>query len=213
MKKILLLGDSIRRGYDIYVKDAFKNVAEVYYPEDNCRFAAYFLRHLYDWQNNILPERQADVIHWNAGLWDCACLGEDEQLAPPEIYAYYIERICKTMKKLFPEAKIIFATSTPVNEEGYKHFLKRSNADIREYNRIATETAKKYGFAVNDLYSVAEKLSPEAHSDMTHYYTEEGSRAFTQAVNAAIAKELGVDTAQLCEFRYPIEKDTKVIGM
>ncbi len=213
MKKVLLLGDSIRRGYDIYVKDAFKNIAEVYYPEDNCRFAAYFLRHLYDWQNNILPERYADVIHWNAGLWDCARLDGDEHLAPPEIYAYYIDRICKTMKKLFPEAKIIFATSTPVNEEGYKHFLKRSNADIIEYNRIATEIAKKYGFAVNDLYAVAEKLPPEAHSDMTHYYTEEGSRAFTAAVNTAIANELQIDESQLCEFRYPIDKSVTVVGI
>ena len=35
MKKILLLVDSIRKGYDKYVKIAFGGVAEVYFPEEN----------------------------------------------------------------------------------------------------------------------------------------------------------------------------------
>ena len=32
MKKIVLIGDSIRMGYDKYVKMALEGVAEVYYP-------------------------------------------------------------------------------------------------------------------------------------------------------------------------------------
>ena len=36
MKKILIIGDSIRKGYSKYVKVAFQDVAEVYYPDDNC---------------------------------------------------------------------------------------------------------------------------------------------------------------------------------
>ena len=43
MKKIVLIGDSIRMGYDKYVKDALSGVAEVYYPEENCKFAEYVL--------------------------------------------------------------------------------------------------------------------------------------------------------------------------
>ena len=46
MKKIILIGDSIRQGYDKYVKMAFEGVAEVYYPTDNCRFTTYILRHI-----------------------------------------------------------------------------------------------------------------------------------------------------------------------
>ena len=47
MKKILLIGDSIRQGYDYYIKMAFEKSAEVYYPGDNCRFTGYIV-----WQNN-----------------------------------------------------------------------------------------------------------------------------------------------------------------
>ena len=44
MKKIVLIGDSIRMGYDKYVKEALDGVADVYYPGENCRFAQYTLR-------------------------------------------------------------------------------------------------------------------------------------------------------------------------
>ena len=44
VKKIILIGDSIRIGYDKYVKDALKDKAEVFYPSENCRFAQYVLR-------------------------------------------------------------------------------------------------------------------------------------------------------------------------
>ena len=38
-KNVLLIGDSIRMGYCGYTKELLKDVANVYYPEDNCRFA------------------------------------------------------------------------------------------------------------------------------------------------------------------------------
>ena len=38
MKKIALLGDSIRLGYEKYVKDSLEGVAEVYSPKDNCKY-------------------------------------------------------------------------------------------------------------------------------------------------------------------------------
>ena len=49
MKKILLIGDSIRMGYDKYVKEALDGVAEVYYPKENCKMAVYVLRFLQEW--------------------------------------------------------------------------------------------------------------------------------------------------------------------
>ena len=50
MKKVLLLGDSIRMGYCKYVKMAFDGSAEIVYPEDCCRFSAYTLRYLGTWK-------------------------------------------------------------------------------------------------------------------------------------------------------------------
>jgi len=50
MKKIVLIGDSIRMGYDKYVKESLDGIAEVYYPEENCKFAEYVLRFIGEWK-------------------------------------------------------------------------------------------------------------------------------------------------------------------
>ena len=69
MKKIVLLGDSIRLwGYGTKVPQLLGEEYEVCQPEDNCRFVKYTLRGLFDWHDII---KDADVIHWNNGLWDC----------------------------------------------------------------------------------------------------------------------------------------------
>ena len=68
MKKVLLIGDSIRKGYDAYTKDKLAGVAEVVYPAENCRFAEYVLRYLPDWAEELHVGEELDVIHWNAGL-------------------------------------------------------------------------------------------------------------------------------------------------
>ena len=68
MKKVLLLGDSIRMGYDDYVKELLDGKCEVIYdPDDNGRFAAYTL-----WQANQMFKKYGkfDVVHWNNGYWD-----------------------------------------------------------------------------------------------------------------------------------------------
>ena len=65
MKKVLLLGDSIRMGYDDYVKEELDGKCEVIYDaEDNGRFAAYTL-----WQANQMFKHHGhfDVVHWNNG--------------------------------------------------------------------------------------------------------------------------------------------------
>ena len=93
MKKILLIGDSIRMGYDKYVKSALADAAEVYYPEENTRFAQYILRYASNWKKVLELPDDIDLVHWNAGLWDVLELFGDEPLTPPEFYENMILRI------------------------------------------------------------------------------------------------------------------------
>ena len=113
-EKDLLIGDSICQGYLNFVKIAFKDTAEVYFPQENCRFVTYVLRSLWDWKNGLGCGEDVDVIHWNAGLWDGLVMPDGKPLISFERYCEDIERVCVTMKILFPKAKMIFATSTPV---------------------------------------------------------------------------------------------------
>lgn len=190
MENILLIGDSIRLGYDKAVKKTLEGKANVYFPEENCRFACYVLRYLHEYRS-LVPEGKVDVLHWNAGLWDCLRLFGEEPQTPIEVYAHYIERICIRIRKLFPGARVIFATSTRVLSEQMDADFKRYNEEIEAYNAAAVAVVKKYGFLINDLYAASAALPEEAHSDPVHYYTPVGTEAFAKQVLAYLAEAAG----------------------
>ena len=189
MKNVLLIGDSIRMGYDKSVKKSLDGIANVYYPTENCRFASYVLRYLNEYKN-LVKDGNVDILHWNAGLWDTLRLFEEDPHTPIDVYAYYIERICVRIKKLMPNAKVIFATSTLVNSDVMGKNFRRDNNEIEQYNQVAVEIVKKYGFEVNDLCAVSKTLPLDAHSDSVHYYTSQGTKAFTEQVLKSLAKAL-----------------------
>lgn len=192
MKNLFLVGDSIRMGYDKSVKKTLEGKANVIFPEENCRFAAYVLREFHEYLKDIKGE-DIDVVHWNAGLWDCLRLFGEEPQTPIDVYEYYIERICIRIKKICPNAHVIFATSTSVLSEKMSSDFKRYNEEIEKYNEVAVNVVKKYGFEVNDLYAASVSLPEEAHSDPVHYYTPMGTEAFTNKVLLAVSPALGIN--------------------
>lgn len=196
MKNILLIGDSIRIGYDGYVKESLQKVANVYYPDCNCMYAEHVLRNMHEWKMQ-LGIGELDAVHFNAGLWDTLRIYGDEPITKLDVYADYIERIVKRIKFLFPEAKIIFATSTPCIEErfifGFEH---RNNADVEEYNKRASEIVLKYGGIVNDLYDLL-KDKQDLHSDQTHYYTAKGTEVIGGQVINVLCDALNLDKNKL----------------
>lgn len=196
MKNLLLIGDSIRMGYDTFVREKLSGRMNVYFPAENCRFAQYTLRTLSDWKAQLnLPE--IDVVHWNNGLWDTlhlnACsAGADgeaagetirpenvpqefvydkDPLTPPEMYRYMLNRTLTRIHQLFPKAEVIFATSTPVIEE-QASWAYRSNAEIEQYNAIAREELIPRGVRINELGAFAAEHCADKHSDWVHYLPE-----------------------------------------
>ena len=191
MKNVMLIGDSIRfgappnsPGYGVYVKEMLKGKADVYAPNDNCRFAQYTLRYLYDWEKETEREK-IDVIHWNNGLWDVLRINGDEPFTPCDVYVYNLKRIHNMLTKRFPNAKIIFALSTAVIEEMAKPEFMRYNSDIEKYNQAAKELMETLGVEVNDLYTISKKLGRDYHSDWVHYNSE-GSEILAKAVTEKI---------------------------
>lgn len=173
-KKIFLLGDSIRcgatgsPGYGIFVKEKLKDKAEVFAPNDNCRFAQYTLRYLHEWASEC-DGSEIETVHWNNGLWDVVRINGDDPLTEIDDYVKMLKRVYYRIKQLFPNAKIIFATSTPVLESrADKNFFRR-NADIQAYNERATALMKSLNVKVNDLYGVAAAWGEDAYSDWVHF--------------------------------------------
>lgn len=191
------------------VKKTLEGKVNVIYPDENCRFASYVLREFHEYLKDVKGE-DIDVVHWNAGLWDCLRLFGEEPHTPIDVYAYYIDRICVRIKKICPNAKIIFATSTRVISEKMSKDFKRYNEEIEKYNEAAVNVVKKHGFKINDLYAVSASLPEEAHSDPVHYYTPMGTEAFTNQLLSCVLPELGID--EVLEYREEMYTD-KSIGI
>jgi len=216
MKKILLLGDSIRRGYDLYVEKAFEGLAKVYYPIEqypygNCQFAAFTLRHLNEWKGNLGCGDDVDLVHWNCGLWDCLRMIDGELHTPLAYYKDYMQRICNVLKRLFPKAKIIFATTTPVQEELFTGDLKRLNKDVVAYNEAAIEIMQKNGIEINDLYALVAGFPKSYYSDSTHLYTRNGTEQIANQVISVLEKALSMQAKTLNYSEYFPEEN--VVGM
>ena len=197
MKKIVLIGDSIRMGYDKYIKEALCGTAEVFYPPENCRFAEYVLRYAHEWRNNGKWGDDVDLVHWNAGLWDALELFEDEPLTSLSYYGEAIARIDKRLRMLFPKAKFVFATSTNVNEKMSTRDFTRHNSTIREYNKKALAALSETDTVINDLYSLSASLPDSYRSDWVHFYTPEGTEAIGGRVLSVICKLLGITPEQI----------------
>lgn len=144
MKKVVLLGDSIRLiGYGKKVEETLKDSYDVWQPEDNCRFAKYTLRMLFDYQDKI---KGADVIHWNNGLWDACDIFGDGPFTPLDEYKDNMLRIADIL--LSYGNTVIFATTTPTHPEYPYHDFER----IRLYNETIIPELQKKGVIINDLF-------------------------------------------------------------
>ena len=180
MKRVLLLGDSIRMGYDEYVRELLQGKAEVCFEEDNGRFAAYTL-----WQVNQVFRHQGqfDVVHWNNGYWDMNIEPPmTEAIHPLEEYLHFLRRILAEIRK--HGAKVIFATTTPIlvpgtgmDNTGTQASFSYNDVWVQTYNDAAKKLMAQEQVPVNDLYALC-KQSPTYYKcpDMLHL-TEEGYRA------------------------------------
>ena len=160
MKKIILLGDSIRLSYGNRVRELLGEGYTVWQPEDNCRFAAYTLRLLFDYKAQL---EGADVIHFNCGLWDMCDLFGDGPFTPLEVYVEQMVRIAKILKTYAPV--VIFATTTPPSPKMWGHDLNR----VRAYNAAAMAALEPLGILFDDLFTpVAEDIDRMISEDYLH---------------------------------------------
>lgn len=185
MKRIVLIGDSIRMGYQPYVQELLSAQADVWGPEENGETSQNVLAHLDDW----VIRRQPDVAHVNAGLHD---LKRPREGGPAQIpLEAYQENVRAILRRLLTEtdARIIWATITPVNE-AWHHANKpfdRFEADVAAYNRAAVEICQELGIPVNDLYRVVESAGRDTLliQDGVHF-NERGYRLLAEQVAKAI---------------------------
>lgn len=180
MKRVFLIGDSIRLGYCGQVAELLKDKAEVLYPTDNCRFAYFILASLGLWAMAVPKRDSVDVVHWNCGQWDAAQFEEGKPLMSVEEYAEALKRVHAMIRKNFPNAQIIFALTTPLRD-GVPLKAPRTTKDIIRYNEAAKKVMQELNVPVNDLFAVAQTIPEELYADAVHFKSE-GYQVLARAV-------------------------------
>ena len=149
MKKVLLLGDSIRLiGYGTKVPELLGEDYTVWQSEDNNRFAKFTLYHLPDYFKHM-PD--PDVIHWNNGLWDsCVKYVEDGPFTPIDEYVKDMLKILRELKKRTPN--VIFAKTTHTGPGFNFNGINPDRAGtVDKYNEAIVPFLKKEGVLIHDF--------------------------------------------------------------
>ncbi|MGV3660919.1 MAG: SGNH/GDSL hydrolase family protein [Prosthecobacter sp.] len=137
LPRVLLIGDSISRGYTLDTRKVLAGKANVHRAPENCGPTANGLKKIDIW----LGDGKWDVIHFNFGIHD--------RKTPAAEYEQRLEALIARMKQT--GAKLIWATTTPVppdTKEGPEQVTQ-----IAEKNAIALKVMQKHGIAINDLHA------------------------------------------------------------
>lgn len=154
LPRVLLIGDSISRGYTLVVRHALAGKANVHRAPANCGPTAMGLQKLPVW----LGEGKWDVIHFNFGIHD---RNTDEA-----VYTANLEQIVVQLQKT--GAKLIWARTTPpASGENKEKFTVEQCAQV---NRVADAIMRKHGIPADDLYAaVAPRLAELQNKNDVHF--------------------------------------------
>lgn len=170
---IVLLGDSIRMGYQSRVIHHIGENVNVFAPEENCRWSGFTLNTINNWFATFPTD--IDVVHWNNGIWDAIESPEGgRSYSTVETYMDYMSRILKYLRNKNVK-KIIYATTTPVT-------IPYANVNINMFNSVIKDFMQKESITINDLNALVNAdLGKYIAEDKVHL-TEEGYDACGKAV-------------------------------
>ena len=173
LPRVLLIGDSVSRGYTQAARQALAGRANVHRAPANCGPAERGLKNLEVW----LGDGKWDVIHFNFGIHD--------RNTPIADYTQQLEQLIERMKKT--GAKLIWASTTPIPDYPKNDY---KSASIVEHNQAAAEMMKKHSIPVDDLFAaVTPHLGDYQRTNDVHF-KEEGSDFLGQQVAKAILARL-----------------------
>ena len=158
LPRVLLIGDSVSRGYTLAARDALTGKANVHRAPENCGPTSNGIKKMEVW----LGEGKWDVIHFNFGIHDRKTSAKD--------YEDRLELIVKQLKAT--GAKLIWASTTPIPPDT-KDGPEASTAII-EKNRIAADIMKKNMVHVNDLFAFITPQLSKVQNPMDVHFKGDG---------------------------------------
>jgi hypothetical protein len=184
LPRILLIGDSICNGYLEPVRAALKGKANI---DAWITPTSQGDKSLPATLAAILGQQKYAVIHFNLGLhgWQKGRIPEGQ-----------FEPLTRTMVQAFktnaPQAKLIWATVTPVTVKGEPEKLNPEiQPTIEQHNAMALKVMKEESVAINDLSALMLPQLKLAAGDMFHWKPAGRDlqvKAVAESLNAALQK-------------------------
>jgi len=177
LPNVLLLGDSITRAYYPATAKALEGVANVYlFATSACSADPRYAGQLKDYM--ALAAMPFAVVHFNNGMHGWRFTEAE--------YAASLPGVVNTLKKLQPQAHLVWTNTTPVRKDSDTG---ATNARIDQRNRDAAQAMQRLAIATDDQHTL---MLPHAdmHADDVHW-TAAGSDLQAEQVAASIRKQLG----------------------
>lgn len=182
LPNVLMIGDSILNGYLASVQKALDGKANIDAWITPINQADKGLPKIL---TEMLGAKKYAVIHFNLGLH-----GWQKGRIPEGQFEPLTRQMVQTMKTAAPQAKLVWATITPVTEKGEPGKPNREiQPTIEMHNAMATKVMEEEGVAINDLAGLMQTHLKLAAGDMFHW-TPEGREMQAKAVAGAITKVL-----------------------
>jgi lysophospholipase L1-like esterase len=176
LPRVLLIGDSITRGYQEQVRLLLKGKCYVDYLAVSYAIDTKMYNQLV---KNFASDSRYDVIHFNHGLHGIHMTKRT-----------YSSRMEKLLKKLSLNSKVVLAKTTFVYNEGNKTTHEKWNKRVEERNSVVDDLAKKYGFIIDDLYSVSVQIPTSLRANDGTHFQADGYAVLAQSVVESIEKVL-----------------------
>lgn len=173
LPRVLLIGDSVSRGYTQAVRKAMAGKANVHRAPANCGPTASGLKNLDAW----LGEGKWDLIHFNFGIHDRG--------TPVADYTARLGQLVGRMKKT--GARLVWASTTPIPDTADG---RQKAASIVERNAAAAKVMAAQGVPTDDLFAAITPHLAEMQNPNDVHFNSKGYDFLGQKVAEAIAKAL-----------------------
>ncbi len=183
LPRVLLIGDSITRGYfDGVEQQLAGNAYCARLTTSKCVADPLFL----DEVQLLLKQYRFAVIHFNNGLHGFGYT-EDQ-------YRAGLTGLLEVVEKHSSNVKLIWATTTPVRVQGTLGQIAETTERVKARNRIAAEIWRDRGLVTNDLYGLVEQHQEYFSGDGVHF-NENGREVQAKQVAEAVLSCLPEATA------------------
>ncbi len=139
LPRVLLIGDSVSRGYTQAVRKELAGKVNVHRAPANCGLTASGLKNLDAWLGD--PAKKWDAIHFNFGIHDLALAAD--------AYEKNLDELVTRLEAA--GAKLVWASTTPIPPDTKDG--EAATKAVVEKNKIAARVMQKHHVVIDDLYA------------------------------------------------------------